>query len=276
MEIKKVMNNSLVLVVDDKQNDFIAIGKGIGFQKKPGNEIDIDKVEKFCILEEKIPMKQFLDMISAIPEEYINLTNKIISYAEKTLDEKLGSQLFIALLDHISFAIERFNKNIAIQNRLYYEVKKFYPLEFSIGEYALEMINTEVKVNLPNHEAANIAFHIINARTDEKNMLNTTLCVALQKDIMNIIRYHFNNKVDENELNYVRFLTHLQFFIERIIAGKMLETKEQEILEVMITKHTNSYNCVLKIKEYLLKQLNKEITKDEMLYLLIYLVRIFE
>lgn len=276
MEIKKVMNNSLVLVVDDKQNDFIAVGKGIGFQKKPGNKIDIEKVEKFCVLEEKIPIKQFLDMMSAIPEEYINITNKAISYAEKTLDEKLGSQLFIALLDHISFAIERFNKNIAIQNRLYYQVKKFYPLEFSIGEYVLEMINTEVKVNLPNHEAANIAFHIINARTDEKNMQHTTLCVALQKDIMNIIKYHFNNQVDENELNYLRFLTHLQFFFERVIGGKMLKTNEQEILEAMATKHTYSYDCVLKIKEYLFKQLGEEITKDEMLYLLIYLVRIFE
>ena len=39
---------------------------------------------------------------------------------------------------HNSFAIERYNKNVSLQNRLLWEVKKFYPEEFKIGLYAVD------------------------------------------------------------------------------------------------------------------------------------------
>ncbi len=47
MLIKQVFNNNVVLVDDDlKKREYILIGKGLGFQKKKGMKVDIDRVEK--------------------------------------------------------------------------------------------------------------------------------------------------------------------------------------------------------------------------------------
>ena len=35
-QIKKVLNSSVVLVEDDTKAEFVLLGKGIGFGKKPG------------------------------------------------------------------------------------------------------------------------------------------------------------------------------------------------------------------------------------------------
>ena len=45
MIIKKILSNNAVIVYD-KGNEIILTGKGIGWQKKPGEEIDESKVEK--------------------------------------------------------------------------------------------------------------------------------------------------------------------------------------------------------------------------------------
>lgn len=39
-------------------------------------------------------------------------------------------------------ATKRFKEHLTIQNRLLWEVKKFYPEEFSIGMHALDLIKT--------------------------------------------------------------------------------------------------------------------------------------
>ena len=46
MVINHVINNNVVSAYDKDQNEIIVMGKGIGFQKKPGQEIPENKIEK--------------------------------------------------------------------------------------------------------------------------------------------------------------------------------------------------------------------------------------
>lgn len=36
------------------------------------------------------------------------------------------------------------------------------------------------------------------------------------RDMLNIIKYHFSLSIDEESINYMRLVTHLQYFIERL------------------------------------------------------------
>lgn len=51
MKVDKVCNNNIVQVVAEDGKEYIVMGKGLGFQKKPGDDIDRDKIEKTYILE---------------------------------------------------------------------------------------------------------------------------------------------------------------------------------------------------------------------------------
>ena len=166
--------------------------------------------------------------------------------------------------------------NITIQNRLLWELKKFYPKEFEIGKYAVEYINNKLSVKLPEEEAGNIAFHVVNAQTDEAEMQNTMLTIRMLKDIFNIIQYNFGITIDKDSLNYSRFLTHLQFFVQRLLDDRMIESKENFIFEQMIKEYPKEVKCSRLIGDYVKKVLNKEISNEELLYLTIHIVRIVQ
>lgn len=53
MRIKKVINNNILCVVDDNGNELIVTGKGIGYKRLAGEEVDPDQIEKIYRKEEK-------------------------------------------------------------------------------------------------------------------------------------------------------------------------------------------------------------------------------
>ena len=276
MNVIKVLNNSLILAENEEQKEIIVMGKGLGFNSKIGDSLDVDKIEKIFILKDETSIKEYVRLIEATPSEYIEVTNYIIEYANKKLKGKLSDQIFIILVDHISYALERYEKNIIIQNRLIWEVKKFYPKEFEIGLDAVKYINKTLRIDLPEEEAANIAFHLVNAQTDEQEMQNTLLTIKMLKDIFNIIQYNFGIEIDKNSLNYSRFLTHLQFFVQRLLDERMVESKDKFIFDQITKSYPEELKCARLIGNYIKTTLNKEISYEELLYLTIHIVRIIK
>ena len=274
MEIIKVMNNSLVFAKDDNNDEIVVMGKGIGFMKKPGDSVDSSNIEKIFTLKNDESKKKYFRNMEDISSEYIDITNHIVKYATDILKCKLNDNIFISLIDHISFAIERYNKNVSLQNRLLWEVKKFYPEEFKIGLYAVDKINAIFNINLPEEEAGNIAFHIVNAQTENAEMQNTMLMIKMMKDILNIIKYDLKINLDKESLSYSRFITHLQFFLQRVIEGKLSDSKNGFILEQIQTQYPDKVNCARNIKSYVEKILDIEVSDDEVLYLSMHIIRV--
>lgn len=46
MKIIKIFNNNAVATITEDKNDLILTGSGIGFQKKIGDEVNEDRIEK--------------------------------------------------------------------------------------------------------------------------------------------------------------------------------------------------------------------------------------
>lgn len=274
MEIIKVMNNSLVFAKDEENNEMVVMGKGIGFMKKAGESLDLDKIEKIFTLKDEGTKNNYFRVIEDMPSEYVDITNNIIKYATDKLKGKLNDNIFISLIDHIAFAIERYKKNVSLQNRLLWEVKKFYPEEFKVGLYAVETINSILNINLPEDEAGNIAFHIVNAQTEDNEMENTILMVKMMKDILNIIKYDLKIELDKDSLSYSRFITHLQFFLQRLLEGKLVNSKNNFILEQVEKQYPDKVRCARLIKNYAENIIEKKISDDEILYLSMHLIRV--
>lgn len=127
---------------------------------------------------------------------------------------------------------------------------------------------------MSEEEEANIAFHLVNAQTDEQEMKNTLLTVKILKDIFNIIQYNFKIEIDKSSLNYSRFLTHLQFFVQHLLDEKMIESKDKFIFEQIAKGYLEEVGCARLIGDYIKNTLNKEISYDELLYLTMHIIRI--
>lgn len=70
MQIIKVINNNVISSEDDKGKEIIVMGKGIGFGKKAGEEIDETKIEKVFSLPDE-STSQFMQVVKDMPYEYI-------------------------------------------------------------------------------------------------------------------------------------------------------------------------------------------------------------
>ena len=166
MRIEKVINNNIIQSRDSKGVELVVMGRGIGFGKGPGSEIDSASIEKVFKLDNMDDKEHFKELIASFPFKYIRLANEIISYARESLEITLNQNVYLTLTDHISFAIDRYQAGMNFSNILSDEVRLFYPVEYSVGRYALELIEERTGCRLPEDEAASVALHIVNGETN--------------------------------------------------------------------------------------------------------------
>lgn len=274
MIVEKVLNNSLVLSTDDDNREVIVMGKGIGFSSRPGDEIAADKIEKLFIVQQQTNLKGYLEVLSSIPDNVIEMAAMIIEQANAQLTNKVRELIFFTLADHLAFAIDRSSKGITIQNRLLSEVRRFYPQQYRVASQAVTAINRQYGLSLPDEEAANIAFHLVNGQTQGDDVAQTIQSVKMLKDIFNLVQYHFKQEIDTESVNYSRFLIHMQFFLQRLQEGELDKSRDSFLLVQIIKEYPDVYRCSLLIRDYVKSQLNITLSGNELLWLTVHLVRI--
>ena len=221
MIIEKFLNNNMLLV-NDNHDEMIVMGKGLRFHYKVGDEIKQEDIEKTYVLQEGTNKNGYLQVLENAPDIYLEIVHHIIEMAQLKISSPLNEQIFVTLLDHLLYAVERYEKGIVLQNRMLWEIQKFYPNEFMIGLHAVDYINETLNIQLPEAEAGNIAFHFVNAQIKSNNLSteNGMLMVNMLKDIFQIIQLNYgdtiNYTINEDSLHYSRFVVHMQFFLQRL------------------------------------------------------------
>lgn len=274
MKVIKVLNNSLVLSHNNDDTEVIIMGKGIGFSSKEGDDIDVDKVEKVFTLQQKAENNQYLRVIEQAPAEIMELVRLIFIESEERFNLRLNEQLFFTLVEHLRFAIERHHKGIVLQSRMLHEVKRFHPQEFMVAQRVVEQAKVLLNVSLPEEEAGNIAFHLVNGQTDAQNMEHTMLAVKMLKDIFNLIQYFYRITIDTDSLNYTRFFVHMQFFIQRMIESEQICSRDEVLYQMMKNEYPQAHQCALLIRDYVKKLIDADMSNDELLYLMVHLIRL--
>lgn len=274
MKVDKVINNNLVRSHKDGK-EVLVMGKGLGYQKVRNDLIDESLIERIYVIEGKKKRNHLEELISKIPYKYFQTTNEIITYATNSLGKNLNDTIWLGLTDHISFAIERAEKGIPVRNALLWEISRFYNHEYLIGKEALKIINKRHQVELPDDEAGFIALHIVNAQMDDETKMQQTMHMTktIQK-ILDIVKYQYGSEFNESSLHFERFVTHLKYFLQRLMKGKEIINEDLGFIEVIRLKYPNEYKCSKRIEDYIRKELNCEMTEDELIYLAIHIRRV--
>lgn len=250
------------------------MGKGIAFKKKVKDIIVEENIEKIFTLSNPNINNKFIDLVSNIPLEYTVISEKIIRYAKEKTGKKFNESIYISLTDHIYNAIERNRQGIIVTNGLSWETKRLYSEEYEVGLEALEIIKKEFDINLTEDEAAFIALHFVNANLNEEMPILMGITKLIQ-EILNIVKYNFNIEFDLDSLSYYRFVTHLKFFAQRLFNNKINDNNEENDLFDMIKgKYCEAYKCVIKIQKFILERYKYNLSKEEMLYLIIHIQKL--
>ena len=251
----------------------VVMGKGIGFQKKKGESLEEDKIKKIFTLENKMFSQKLVNLIQEIPEEYFQISERIIRYAEEQLENELNENIYITLTDHIYFAINNYRNGIRMKNSMLWDIKRLYKKEFSISQRALEMICEETGIQLLEDEAASLSLHLVNAQIN-KDIPEIIGIMNVVQEILNIVKYVLGVDYDENSLNYFRFVTHLKFLAERVFSNTYYQDDNYELLDMVKRKYRKSYECSLKIADFIREKYGNRVSADEIVYLTIHIQRI--
>ena len=156
-----------------------------------------------------------------------------------------------------------------------WEIKKFYKEEYQIGLYAIGLIKDKLGVTLPEDEAGSIAIHIANALAHEEMPVMVDI-IKVVEEVLNIVKYYFIVDFDEESLPYLRFLTHIKFFAQRLLTNDMVRDSDDSLFEIMKDKCPEAYKCTEKIKKYIEKYYSYTINKEEMVYLMLHINRLVQ
>lgn len=277
MQIQKVFNNNVVLVLDNQQNECVVMGKGIGFQRKVGDILlDEAVIEKMFILQDTVSVSVLTDLYRELTSQEIDVILAIIRDAEETLNQTFQSNLYLTLSDHIHFAIERARQNLPLKNPLYWEVKKLYVREYHIGVRGLQKIKELLGVTVDEMEAASIALHLINAQKESHHLEQTIQITKIIQDILTIVRMTFGKDFDEEDIVFIRFITHLQYFGQRVVNGTLQGQNDSFLFETVQANYPEAFACTNKIKRYVEETYHFAMSRDEQVYLTIHIQKLVQ
>ena len=262
--IEKVINNNIISAYEKSGAEVIVMGRGIGFKKKQGEVVPADQISKIFRIKSRTLTEQFKELLANMPLERVRISDEIISHAKDHLKLKLNQSIYVTLTDHINFAIERVSQGIEPQNALLWEIKRFYPQEFQLGIYALELIHDRLGILLPEDEAGFIALHFVNAEygTDIRDAVKFP---DQMQAIVDIVERDLGILLDESSLHYERFMTHIKFLIQRIYRKELLSSEDRELSLLMQRKYPREYQCSVKVAEYIMQATGSRLSEEEIM-----------
>ena len=273
MKFKKSLNNSVALVEENGQT-MIVVGKGIGFGLKPGDEVDQSKVERRYLEEAD------KDQVSGIDSKILAVTTKITKLAKESMNLTLDDHQYLALADHINFAVDREKKGLEIgySGLARWEVKNLYPKEYELATKAVSLINQEFDVSLPKDEEVLLTYHFVNAANDDDKVQDTMKITELVSGVVNIVQYRYNMVFDTDSFNYSRFITHLRALMVRLVRHDGAPAEDDEldpaILNLMKVKYKTAYETVESISTYLKEKAGWTLSSNDKVYLTIHVWRV--
>jgi len=267
-------NNNIILAEEGGQ-EVIALGRGVGFNLKPGAEVNAALVEKVFVPQETAQMRRFKDILSDLPYEDLLLASKIVDYGKEKLQAPLNQSVIIALADHLSFVIKRLADHLDIQAPLAWDIQHIYPAEYAVGLDALEIMRRETGVTFPPAEAAAVALHFINAESDSPDMPNTMQAAAIIRECVAIAEGYCRRSFDETTSDFIGFVTLLRNTILRFTRSeKNAAAEDVKLYQILRTQYAFELAGAQKIAGMLEEKHGWILSKNDLCFLTLFLSRL--
>lgn len=270
MKIIKVFNNNIVATQSDHGEEMILTGSGLGFQKKVGDLVDESRIEKiYEVLDDS--RDRFYRLLGDTPMKLIDATQKIRDLAHEKLGIEMTVNALVGMIDHITYAVERKKQGLEIPNLMLHEIRSMYEEEFKIGLKGLDYIKEATGVSLSEHEAGYITMHMVNASLGE-NKESISKIFLFTNGIVEIIEQVFDFDFSEDEISLARLNAHLKFLAKRILLKQpSTEDHVEEFYDMFLKKDKRFKTVEKKIKVFVKKSFQHELSLQEMVYLMVHM-----
>ena len=268
-----MLNNNVVLARDEIGREAILTGRGLGFQRKRGQDVDTSLISRRYILADNA--QSVAEVIAGIPLERLAFIERVFRKAARGLNTDVPSSTLIAVVDHINQAMERVRQGLAMDYPLRAEVAHLHPEELQLAEAMVEEINVAQEVQLPGGEAVALALHLFTAAIGAPSAQAASEQSRLIGQVMGLLEKSFGEAFDADSVNAARFAVHLRYFLVRARTAVQIEDGTSSLVaEALRTSDPDAYRVARRIRDLLEIRLNTIVTDDETAYLALHIARL--
>jgi len=267
----KVLNNNVVITVDAQGRERVLMGRGIGFQLKPSDEIDLQKVEKTFILDGDTSHAR--EIFANTPYDVIEAVTAGIEEAERALGRDLGRSVAVAIMDHIVFVLDRLANDIRIPTAPMPELGVLYPDEFEAATAMARSIGARLNVELPPEESVFLATHLLNATREEPSGSAALLFRRVQH-VVTTVENFYGIDLDKTGPPFARFVLHVKFLVQRLVTESMLSNADTSFYDFAVQKYPRAFECAELVGAYIESATGSHLTNEEVLYLIVHIERL--
>lgn len=274
MYIQRILSNNAVIAETDG-GEVVALGPGIGYRHKRGQELTVAEVERVFRPSPAEPIERLSAFLAELPPPHLDAALEICQLAAAQLSISLGQAAVIAIADHLSFAIRRQQEDLSVEYPLAWEITQLYPEHAAVGRRALTIIERRLGTRLPEEEAVSFAMHLINAQaaTDPRSLPGARQ-LSLVGQIFDVIESSFGITVDRESMSAARFVTHLRYVFARIERHAQLGDTPIELLASIEQSFSDELACAHRIAYLIRLGLGTGATTDEVAFVAIHVARL--
>ena len=268
--IIKVLNNNGILVYHNETGrELILMGNGVGFGKKPTQQIEDMPGAKVYSLITRQKQQSVLKVVNGIQPGFIEAAGRIIEEAEKVFSE-VNHEILLPMADHIALAAKRAKENRQIPNPFTPDIRVLFSKEYTVAMRGRDIIREMMGYEISDDEVGFLTLHIHAGLSDEQVSVTLDTTRIINEGIR-MIEKGFSRKLQEDSLAYTRLMSHLYYMVARTRNG---ESTKVDFNDFIFTNYPETGRVAEMVCSYMGNELKKPVAKEEIGFLAIHIQRV--
>ena len=269
--VSKVLNNNGVIAIEMEENqEYVLLGKGIGFGKKVSQRFEAPSDCTRYSLKDDTERGSAASLVKSVDPVFLEIANEVLREAECTFG-KIDKRILFPLADHISFAVARMKNGEQISNPLTGDIHALFYKEFQVASVLKKILSDRMQIEIGDDEIGYVALHVHSAIEDEK------VSVAMQmartvRECVSIIEAETGKKIDVMTLDYNRLMNHVKYMAARLLRGEELKININDYIEIKFPK---SFAIATTVCDHLGENIGVQPGEREIGYLAMHIERVY-
>lgn len=269
--MSKVLNNNGVIAIEMEENqEYVLLGKGIGFGKKVSQRFEAPSDCTRYSLKDDTERGSAASLVKSVDPVFLEIANEVLREAERTFGN-IDKRILFPLADHISFAVARMKNGEQISNPLTGDIHALFYKEFQVASVLKKILSDRMQVEIGDDEIGYVALHVHSAIEDEK------VSVAMQmartvRECVSIIEAETGKKIDVMTLDYNRLMNHVKYMAARLLRGEELKININDYIEIKFPK---AFAIATTVCDHLGENIGVQPGEREIGYLAMHIERVY-
>lgn len=272
-KVAKILNHNAILAIKENGiQEYLLMGKGIGFGKKISETIEAgDDCRIYSLMDNTNEgtdgAKQ---LIKKIDPMYFEISNVILDRAEKEFG-RIDRSIMFPMADHIAFAAQRIKNGEAISNPLTQDIKILFYKEYKIASMVRPLLKNIDNIDVEDDEIGYLALHVHSAICDDK-VSNAMIMAGSVRECITLIENDSKKHIDVQTMSYNLLMNHIKYMVARAIGGEDLKFDMNDYIRQNFPK---AFEISKMVCNHLSEQLNRKLHENEIGYLAIHIARVY-